>query len=628
LRCVAADHDSRATDVLIFFVDRTTLGFGKPIVSVPCWTNIKRVEARLSLSLSRSIYRNSQLSMVIAPSLSRYSTSRNTLKASLYRPPSPADTVVPHQWQHLPPPPPSPLATFPPAILARIFSLAAPSSQIVGQRWQVRSGTNEARDILAHKHLLDFARVCQAWRAVVLGEPRLWSALEVDFDARWPSPRGLEKLIEICIVRSRDMPLTLHVRLSDPEMYRSCLKLLTTASPRWRILNLAMQGLKPDTQWLTAVDGNVPLLETIHMAPHQLIPLENAPKLKQVLTTLPLAHLPWPQLENTYLRICGRLQTVLRLVRPLALYTENLHLALDLYPSAPGGGMIYVPALHSPVKQLHLTLWDWTRDGGYSTKNILDTVVSRMHLPSLSALTIASPTLVLSRNSSPDSTPTPTFLAPMTFRAFITRSEIGVSLRTLALLNVAIDPHALPACLAVLPGLVALTLSDVPGFPAITTDVLKRLVPHLSNSTNNLLLPNLRALTLESSMHFDPAALCELVLTRGRWVLFCARMQMQRQPVEPFKVQLNAHLPSPTLIFAPPVAAVEDNSESKSLAAQWIRTTSATDAYHLEHGRVLRAYGVLRCERLRMGLTADELDARLVDGLKKRALKSGWAEFW
>nr|GAT44532.1 predicted protein [Mycena chlorophos] len=359
--------------------------------------------------------------------------------------------------------------------------------------------------------------------------------------------------------------------------------MLVASSRRWRTANIVIFGATPDArlrlQWLAALNGNLPVLERIAMEPLPLVRLTKV-----------------PQLKSTYLRFNGRRSRLLRSLESTALYDQSLHLALNLHPSPSSG---FMPELQSPARELHLTVWDWTREEG-ALKRIVDRALARLQLPNVQALTLAS--AQPSGNSPAEGD---LLLAPITFREFLTRSNAS-GLRRLTLINFAIDPQALPACLAVLDALEELTLSDIPGTTVITTTLIKRLTPHVgySGTCANAILPKLHTLILETAQRFEPAALCDFVNARNKLLALGGTRKR-------FHCIVNAHLPHPSLKLVP-----APNGAAGSL-------------FDAEMGLVLRSFGALRAEAHRRGMLGTGIvEVKLVDGLRKRMGRSSWAAIW
>ncbi|KAF7300414.1 hypothetical protein HMN09_00925100 [Mycena chlorophos] len=506
-----------------------------------------------------------------------------------YLPPSPAETVVAVVETRMPPD--SNAELLPDSVLRRIFSHLAPAAQIFGGTWVPRS-SSDALAVLGHEHLRNPAAVCRQWQRAA-SSPELWRIIELDLQEAGGDERRvrIQRLLEEVLRRSVGEQLEIHLRVAQlqAEVHADTLRMLVASSHRWKTANIVISGATPDArlrlQWLAPLNGNLPVLERIAMEPLPLVRLTKV-----------------PQLKSTYLRLNGRRSRLLRSLESIALYDQSLHLALNLHPSPASG---FMPELQSPARELHLTVWDWTREEG-ALKRILDRALARLQLPNVQALTLASAHPIGNPLAEGD-----LLLAPITFREFLTRSNAS-GLCRLSLLNIAIDPQALPACLAVLDALEELALSDIPGTTVITTALIKRLTPHVgySGSCANAILPRLHTLVLETAQRFEPTALCDFVNARER-LLGLAPDGPGTRSCRKFRCVVNAHLPHPSLKLVP------------------APNGAAGSFFDVEMGVVLKSFGTLRAEAHRRGmLAAGTVDARLVDGWRKRMLRSSWATIW
>ncbi|KAI0709170.1 hypothetical protein C8Q76DRAFT_597069, partial [Earliella scabrosa] len=96
----------------------------------------------------------------------------------------------------------APIHTIPDELLLVIFQLVLcqpPHSRVVAP-------SGESRDGIEVSMILGITHVCKRWRAVAIGYPCLWSCI---------GDRHLE-LLELFLVRSLQIPLSLHLRSDTP----------------------------------------------------------------------------------------------------------------------------------------------------------------------------------------------------------------------------------------------------------------------------------------------------------------------------------------------------------------------------------------------------------------------------
>ncbi|KAJ4001942.1 hypothetical protein F5050DRAFT_1802781 [Lentinula boryana] len=113
------------------------------------------------------------------------------------------------------------------------------------------------------KYPWSITRICSAWRAAAIYEPRLWSRVHLEVGQRQPSP-GKVELLQIYLGRSRNCTLSvsLHCTWIERTKDNALLSMLFTTVDRWQFLSLHVLAKSLP---LFHDLGPFPMLETLHL---------------------------------------------------------------------------------------------------------------------------------------------------------------------------------------------------------------------------------------------------------------------------------------------------------------------------------------------------------------------------
>ncbi|KAJ7646047.1 hypothetical protein DFH06DRAFT_1300831 [Mycena polygramma] len=350
----------------------------------------------------------------------------------------------------------SPLRRLPPELLAEIFGMCYPHGEdVISERV---SPTDEV-DRVAKRYLLQLSQVCSHWHGIVMGTPRLWSTILLDaglWNSCTVSSTTLLDLITASLDRGVDYPLTMRVAVDRGDANECFIfDLLSRHSHRWKCVYLWI-----DTRslpLLVSVRGHLPLLASLEL--YNLGLVEDVPYADNIFEVA-------PNLTDVALR--------------------NWHPQL--------------PTL--PWQQLRLFTYGSTAFPDLNraqTSPSLGTVIGYVTCPHLNSLSFR-----------PDSGP-PFRWNQLCFLEFASRSSLHATLIVLRI-DAVIEEHELLQCLAALPLLEDIYLSDSEKHPPLITDnLLQQLIWRPDQPS---LVPRLDFLCLKSLLRFNDDSLRDLITSR------------------------------------------------------------------------------------------------------------------
>lgn len=168
---------------------------------------------------------------------------------------------------------PNPSSTLPPELLVHIFSIHLPhlhpadDVNIDQFGTSTSSKTRNSRAHIAAKHL---ALVCEAWHAVWMNTPTLWSTLIADFTVSRKSAPEEIALLRQHAKHSANVPLDVLILSSfnfhdSQETEHALIQFLKTTSERWRMIAV-LSTEQPVAQALLSELPNAPLLERVDLS--------------------------------------------------------------------------------------------------------------------------------------------------------------------------------------------------------------------------------------------------------------------------------------------------------------------------------------------------------------------------
>jgi hypothetical protein len=344
-----------------------------------------------------------------------------------------------------------------------------------------------------------------------MGTPVLWSTVVVDLSlwaALSDSSDKLQNILSTTLQRGGNFPLSVEVvsYSTGAALNTAGLDLITQHSHRWRNLMLDMDC--SSFALLSAVKTHLPLLETLEIfatgrldGDDALVEIfSDAPRLACVTFAGSAAALPtlsWDQLRSfTWTRLWADkgLEAALRLAEYISSLCEysidvdsrDADLPLELTPVSPYVGAFRL-SLRVGTNKVH-------------AKRVLGQIMSSLTLPYADEICFES------NHPSP-----PLSWSHDEFMALILRSSSPTSITTLDLMNILITDDQLLECLAALPALEELSISDcVTGTEnvVITDKFLRGLT--LTPTTEGL-VPGLQGLQMTSLLCFNDSVLVDFV---------------------------------------------------------------------------------------------------------------------
>ncbi|KAJ7154654.1 hypothetical protein C8R46DRAFT_441128 [Mycena filopes] len=364
----------------------------------------------------------------------------------------------------------APIRRLPDEMLLEIFHLCAPLQPISCKYdWREYRPEEPLPKVQMasprYRYLLTLAQVCASWRNLIMDSPSLWAQIEVDYtclvsvgksgyDTKPILADEIFEVLRVFLQRSGVAPLQIHLQ-SDAFVhvpYGSGFELMAQQSNRWTRAKIWSEDRVPvdgDFAALASVRGNLAQLESLHVGnlPDGCDIFEVAPRLTELTLEEPFPlypKLPWQQIRTlcyahlfstdlgTALSHLSRCPQIERLI------------ILRLYVSDRDEPVI-LPPLLSDVQSL---TFGFTLESHSITKSTL--VVELLGCFTLRR----AHTLRFETEKSP------LFWPHSSFLALCSRSSVHDTLRTLELYNVAISVAQLLECLADLPRLETLSVSD------------------------------------------------------------------------------------------------------------------------------------------------------------------------
>ncbi|KAJ7147861.1 hypothetical protein C8R43DRAFT_1237061 [Mycena crocata] len=404
----------------------------------------------------------------------------------------------------------APVRRLPPEVLCEIFAPFSHSDP---------AHTKEAElDNIAKFELLQLSQVCSYWHTLIMGTPIFWSDISVNTDC-WPS-RGygdgcwpLNEALKTSLHRGARYPLNISVNLADISCSRGkpipALSLLAAHSRRWQNLCLCM-GAHQDYDF-SQVNWKLDSLEKLswRSKARELTGIEaitifaTAPRLTEVLlyanSPRYCPRLPWSRLRCFTYDAAGS-------------YSYEVSVVLDMmrnmsYPGATfevrNWNSFSVPSLDQPPFPCRIASFLVDMVDARITRRLF-AGVSLPHLRELHLRPGGHIGWSLIANE---------------FEALSLRSSFCDTLRTFDMCQVLITVEELVNCLASLPSLERLILSDSKNRPTsdhllISDELFRRLTLMPDPTFASSLLPRLRHFDCTSCFKFDSHVYFDFIVSR------------------------------------------------------------------------------------------------------------------
>ncbi|KAJ7491726.1 hypothetical protein B0H11DRAFT_2191192 [Mycena galericulata] len=383
---------------------------------------------------------------------------------------------------------------------------------------------------LAHSPLFTVSQVCARWHGIVMGNPSLWSTIELD-SLVWAEEGRIDivmALIESILERGDTSPLNLSI---CGETHPPALQLLAAHSERWKTVEI-MCSMR-NFQHLAGVKGKIPQLETLMLdiwgVKEELAPMDFfaiAPRLKSCSASgeLVAATVTLPP-HRMHTLGCIDLVFATEILAAVALMScptppTKFQLqfnppkwAYAVEPSDPN-----IPPVISTVGALSMD----TRNG-FSREDCLGAfgaILPILTLPSLHEFSF----------NSVQYPAFPIYWPHTEFLAISARSSFDSHLHTLRLAHVVITEAELLESLSALPLLQWLEIGehqlvggDLGAEPHLITNNLFSTLTRTSGSPS--FIPHLRHLSCWSLLQFDDTKYLDCLLSRLQEVPFEAELR-------------------------------------------------------------------------------------------------------
>ncbi|KAF7362621.1 F-box domain-containing protein [Mycena venus] len=436
----------------------------------------------------------------------------------------------------------APVRRLPTEILVEVFKFCEEprmwsQDPISPDSWE-REMKRELRRV-AGGDLFAFSQVSSHWRQVVLGTSTLWSKISVDMRC-WTLPivtmrtslahHRMVGFLEAALARGRQGPLTIEVN-GLGTCHPLLLQILAASAHRWRHARFTVDCAM--LKHLSPVARNLPLLETLCISALNENPetldkvakyFSRAPRLRTVDFGGPVsavAHLPLEQLRCCSYSGLGPEDLRSLLGHMGRLQNTELHVQLNFDAIRVASPLDLTPVVSS-IEELDICSMEHT---GHETDRVLGQMFDALTLPGMRRLHLYG-----------DKSGMPLYWPHHEGLGLLHRSESRATLQSLTLHDVLITESELLQCLAELPLLQYLFISDHPASPAlpgnpvhhlVTDSLLQKLTPQ-PHTPIPCLVPNLAIVDLKTIGRFTDAA----------FLAFAAQRSLLAGAEEPFECAL------------------------------------------------------------------------------------------
>ncbi|KAJ6456678.1 hypothetical protein C8R45DRAFT_1034036 [Mycena sanguinolenta] len=394
----------------------------------------------------------------------------------------------------------SPVRRLPVEILLAIFRMCSKPFPPTVALW-----ANREKHRHAHAPLFAVSQVCARWHDIVMGTASLWSTIDFP-EGAWTDLHPEKMLTLLKTVIERGAGSALHVVLpARGTASTKAVDLLVKHSTRWNIAVFTgrIQGLAHLSK------GRFPALEglELHLLDNQLAApatgdlFHIAPKLKRLVVSESLLRLARPHLQQlqTLEYVGVTLPKVTSALSSMAGLSPGTtcRLALQLHWSGSQRRIPHITSMSSNIGTLSIEFPQPT-----SAPDVAD-ILANLTLPCLENLTFRSEYF------------SPLLWPHADFLALSSRSSFHTHLRSLDISDFSIGAAELAECLAALPSVQRLEISD-DHRDGVEPIIKNSLLSSLTRQPGlQALLPHLRQLVLRRSrLQFDDNVLLNFLFSR------------------------------------------------------------------------------------------------------------------
>ncbi|KAJ7432440.1 hypothetical protein B0H11DRAFT_2297560 [Mycena galericulata] len=438
----------------------------------------------------------------------------------------------------------SPIRRLPSELLVEIFDLCDRSFTPAFQFDDVPAVTLEIElSRLAHAPLLAVSQVCALWHDIAMGTQSLWNTIELH-NILWSTRISTEKMVSLlqsALTRGGTSLLSILVVISASvsEPQTPALALLAAHSERWKSAGF-MCG-EADLLDLSDVKGRLPQLQSLELLgePSPLDMFEIAPRLQRLHfsgSPADFAALPNLPLHQLHELRCTEMWGASELLGFPASPALNLstHLSNTAKFCLQLASLVLPPNIQlsaslPPITSSMASLWIGVERDGFSAGNVtrpMGEIIKSLTLPALEEFEI-------------DAEGYPRLALPWPqneFLALSSRSSFHTHLLCLKLYHSIVTPEQLLECLANLPALEMLGISDhrlvAEGGGADQLLISDTLLGELTRTSKRCLIPRLKSFNCQSLLQFDDTMYLNFVLSR----LPTARADDENSEKDPFEI--------------------------------------------------------------------------------------------
>ncbi|KAJ7484345.1 hypothetical protein FB451DRAFT_82502 [Mycena latifolia] len=415
----------------------------------------------------------------------------------------------------------APIRHLPDEILLEIFEYCSPMELSRYRDLWPSHNVDGSASRIAQRHLRQLSGVCRSWRDIVMSSPSLWSTIDMDLIPFHPVRRLGEhikenrmRLLNSSLDLSAVAPLHIYIRshpltLSHHESGAArAISHLVQSSSRWQDATISL--MDPDFRCLAPAKGNLPLLKSLHICgtmPDEFDVFDTAPRLTELNleeSFPPHPKLPWRQLHTIrFTRLFP--MDLPEVLSQLSCCTKMTNLTFHKLHIQEEPELPHLPSFVFDIRTFTIVFFV---DTDLSLESpVADAIIGSITLPRGTSLHFKS-------------CDTPLAWPQKSFLEFSVRSACHDTLISLEIFNMLISAADLLQCLAGLPRLEVLIVSDPIYWPNahsepamyLVNDELFRGLTWTSDA--GVLVPRLHAFDCETFMRFEHQIYLDFIISR------------------------------------------------------------------------------------------------------------------